>query len=196
MVEKGLVYRSKKPVLWSTGAQTALAEAEVEYQEKTSPAIFVKFAVDAAEAARLDLPAEKPLSVVIWTTTPWTLPANLAIALHADFDYVLLENGSGRLIVAAGLAEKFKEATGLELTQHGEAIKGSALQGLKAHHPFLDRSSTVHTAEFVTLETGSGCVHIAPGHGDDDYQLGRKVGLELLSPVDDYGKFTEECGVP
>jgi isoleucyl-tRNA synthetase len=196
MVEKGLVYRSKKPVLWSTGAQTALAEAEVEYQEKTSPAIFVKFAVDAAEAARLDLPADMPLSVVIWTTTPWTLPANLAIALHADLDYVLLENGSGRLIVAAGLAEKFKEATGLELTQHGEAIKGSALQGLKAHHPFLDRSSTVHTAEFVTLETGSGCVHIAPGHGDDDYQLGRKVGLELLSPVDDYGKFTEECGVP
>lgn len=196
MVEKGLVYRSKKPVLWSTGAQTALAEAEVEYQEKTSPAIFVKFAVDAAEAARLGLPADKSLSVVIWTTTPWTLPANLAIALHADFDYVLLENGSGRLIVAAGLAEKFREATGLELTQHGEAIKGSALQGLQAHHPFLDRSSTVHTAEFVTLETGSGCVHIAPGHGDDDYQLGRKVGLELLSPVDDYGKFTEECGVP
>lgn len=196
MVEKGLVYRSKKPVLWSTGAQTALAEAEVEYQEKTSPAIFVKFAVDAAEAARLGLPAEKPLSVVIWTTTPWTLPANLAIALHADFDYVLLENGSERLIVAAGLAEKFREATGLELTQHGEAIKGSALQGLQARHPFLDRSSTVHTAEFVTLETGSGCVHIAPGHGDDDYQLGRKVGLELLSPVDDYGKFTEECGVP
>jgi isoleucyl-tRNA synthetase len=196
MVEKGLVYRSKKPVLWSTGAQTALAEAEVEYQEKTSPAIFVKFAVDAAEAARLGLPADKPLCVVIWTTTPWTLPANLAIALHADFDYVLLENGSERLIVAAGLAEKFREATGLELTQHGEAIKGSALQGLQARHPFLDRSSTVHTAEFVTLETGSGCVHIAPGHGDDDYQLGRKVGLELLSPVDDYGKFTEECGVP
>jgi isoleucyl-tRNA synthetase len=196
MVEKGLVYRSKKPVLWSTGAQTALAEAEVEYQEKTSPAIFVKFAVDADEAARLGLPAEKSLSVVIWTTTPWTLPANLAIALHADFDYVLLENGSERLIVAAGLAEKFKEATGLELTQHGVAIKGSSLQGLQAHHPFLDRSSTVHTAEFVTLETGSGCVHIAPGHGDDDYQLGRKVGLDLLSPVDDYGRFTEECGVP
>ena len=196
MVEKGLVYRSKKPVLWSTGAQTALAEAEVEYQEKTSPAIFVKFAVDAAEATRLGLPADKPLSVVIWTTTPWTLPANLAIALHADFDYVLLENGSERLIVAAGLAEKFKEATGLELTSHGESLKGNALEGVKAKHPFLNRLSTVHTAEFVTLETGSGCVHIAPGHGDDDYQLGRKVGLELLSPVDDYGRFTEECGVP
>jgi len=196
MVEKGLVYRSKKPVLWSTGAQTALAEAEVEYQEKTSPSIFVKFAVDGAEATRLGLPADKPLSVVIWTTTPWTLPANLAIAVHADLDYVLLENAEERLIVAGGLAQKFKESTGLELSQHAEPRKGAALQGLIARHPFLGRTAKVHTAEFVTLETGSGCVHIAPGHGDDDYQLGRKVGLELLSPVDDYGKFTEECGVP
>ena len=196
IVEKGLVYRSKKPVLWSTGAQTALAEAEVEYQEKTSPAIFVKFSVDKEEASRTGLPHDKPLSVVIWTTTPWTLPANLAIAVHADFDYVLLDRGDERLIVAAGLADKFKESTGLELSQHGEARKGASLQGLQAEHPFLGRSATVHIAEFVTLETGSGCVHIAPGHGDDDYQLGRKVGLELLSPVDDYGKFTEECGVP
>jgi isoleucyl-tRNA synthetase len=196
MVEKGLVYRSKKPVLWSTGAQTALAEAEVEYQEKTSPAIFVKFAVDHHEAASVGLPDDKPLSIVIWTTTPWTLPANLAIAVHAELDYVLLENATERLIVAAGRAEAFSQETGLELSQHGEPRKGSTLEGLKARHPFLDRTATVHTAEFVTLETGSGCVHIAPGHGDDDYQLGRKVGLELLSPVDDYGKFTEECGVP
>ena len=196
IVEKGLVYRSKKPVLWSTGAQTALAEAEVEYQEKTSPAIFVKFAVDHHAAASAGLPTEKPLSVVIWTTTPWTLPANLAIAVHADFDYILLENATERLIVAAGLADKFRESTGLELSQHGESRKGATLEGIKARHPFLDRTSSIHTADFVTLETGSGCVHIAPGHGDDDYQLGRKVGLELLSPVDDYGKFTEECGVP
>ena len=196
MVEKGLVYRSKKPVLWSTGAQTALAEAEVEYQEKTSPAIFVKFLIDQHEAASAGLPVDKPISIVIWTTTPWTLPANLAIAVHADFDYAVLENSSERLIVAAGLAEKFRESTGLELTQHGETRKGATLEGIKAQHPFLARTSTVHTAEFVTLETGSGCVHIAPGHGDDDYQLGRKVGLDLLSPVDDYGKFTEECGVP
>lgn len=196
MVEKGLVYRSKKPVLWSTGAQTALAEAEVEYQEKTSPAVFVKFLIDQHEAASAGLPVDKPISIVIWTTTPWTLPANLAIAVHADFDYAVLENSSERLIVAAGLAEKFRESTGLELTQHGETRKGATLEGIKAHHPFLARTSTVHTAEFVTLETGSGCVHIAPGHGDDDYQLGRKAGLDLLSPVDDYGKFTEECGVP
>jgi isoleucyl-tRNA synthetase len=195
MAEKGLVYRSKKPVLWSTGAQTALAEAEVEYQEKTSPAIFVKFAVDHHEAASVGLPDDKPLSIIIWTTTPWTLPANLAIAVHADLDYVVLENAAERLFVAAGRAEAFKQETGLELSQHGESRKGATLEGLKARHPFLDRTATVHTAEFVTLETGSGCVHIAPGHGDDDYQLGRKVGLELLSPVDDYGKFTEECGV-
>ena len=195
MVEKGLVYRSKKPVLWSTGAQTALAEAEVEYQEKTSPAIFVKFSVDHHEAASVALSDDKPLSIVIWTTTPWTLPANLAIAVHADFDYVLLESAAERFIVAAGRAEAFRQETGLELFQHGESRKGATLEGLKARHPFLDRTATVYTAEFVTLETGSGCVHIAPGHGDDDYQLGRKVGLELLSPVDDYGKFTEECGV-
>ncbi len=196
IVEKGLVYRSMKPVLWSTGAQTALAEAEVEYLEKTSPAIFVKFAVDQHEATSAGLPNDKPLSVVIWTTTPWTLPANLAIAVHDDFDYILLENTTERLIVAAGLADKFKESTGLELSQCSNARKGATLQGIKARHPFLDRTSSIHTAEFVTLETGSGCVHIAPGHGDDDYQLGRKVGLDLLSPVDDYGKFTEECGVP
>lgn len=196
MAGNGLVYRSKKPVLWSTGAQTALAEAEVEYQEKTSPAIFVKFQVDHHEAVSAGLPDDKPLALVIWTTTPWTLPANLAIALHADLDYVLLENASERLIVAAGRAEAFEQETGSELSQHGEPRKGSTLEGLKARHPFLDRAATVHTAEFVTLETGSGCVHIAPGHGDDDYQLGRKVGLELLSPVDDSGKFTEECGVP
>ena len=196
MVEKGLVYRSKKPVLWSTGAQTALAEAEVEYQEKTSPAVFVKFSVDHHEAASIGLPDDKPLSVVIWTTTPWTLPANLAIAVHADLDYVVLESSSERLIVAAGRAEAFQQETGLKLTQHGLPRKGSTLAGLKVSHPFLDRTATVHTAEFVTLETGSGCVHIAPGHGDDDYQLGRKVGLDLLSPVDDHGRFTEECGVP
>jgi isoleucyl-tRNA synthetase len=196
MVEKGLVYRSKKPVLWSTGAQTALAEAEVEYQEKTSPAIFVKFSVEAAELERFGLSSDKPLSVVIWTTTPWTLPANLAIAAHADLDYVVLEGDAERFIVAEGLAAKFKESTGLELSQHGDSRKGSLLEGLATRHPFLPRPSKIHTAAFVTLETGSGLVHIAPGHGDDDYQLGRKVGLDILSPVDDYGRFTEECGVP
>ena len=196
MVEKRLVYRSKKPVLWSTGAQTALAEAEVEYQDKISPAIFVKFAVEAAEAERFGLPVTKPLSVVIWTTTPWTLPANLAIAVNADLDYAVLESSDEFFIVATGLIENFKAATSLELTQRGDSRKGILLEGLSAQHPFLSRTAKIYTADFVTLETGSGLVHIAPGHGDDDYQLGRRVGLDLLSPVDDYGKFTEEAGVP
>jgi len=194
MVEKGLVYQSKKPVLWSTGAQTALAEAEVEYQEKTSPAIFVKFALTDDSLQKLG--ADKKTSLVIWTTTPWTLPANLAIAVHADFDYVVLENDSERLIVASGRSESFQASIGQQFSQAGESLKGSSLEGLKAQHPFLDRTATVYTADFVTLETGTGLVHIAPGHGDDDYQLGRRVGLGLLSPVDDYGRFTEECGVP
>jgi isoleucyl-tRNA synthetase len=196
MVEKGLVYQSKKPVLWSTGAQTALAEAEVEYQEKTSPAIFVKFAVSAFEVERFGMPSNKPLSVVIWTTTPWTLPANLAVAVNADLDYLVLESGDEFLIVAAGLVASFKAATSLELNQIGGSFKGTSLEGIITQHPFLPRTAKIYTADFVTLETGSGLVHIAPGHGDDDYQLGRKHGLELLSPVDDYGKFTEEAGVP
>jgi len=195
MVDSGLVYRSKKPVLWSTGAQTALAEAEVEYLEKTSPAIFVRFPVLSPEALRMGLPTDKPLAVAIWTTTPWTLPANQAIAVNGEFNYVLLENESERLIVAEGLADKFRNETGLEYSGFGESRRGSSLQGLVVRHPFLNRTATLYEAGFVTLETGSGCVHIAPGHGDDDYQLGRSKGLELLSPVDDHGLFTEDCGV-
>jgi len=156
----------------------------------------VKFAVESSEAERFGLPFHKPLSVVIWTTTPWTLPANLAIAVNGDLDYAVLENEEESLLVAAGLAENFKTATSLELTQQGDSRKGTSLEGLSTRHPFLPREAKVYTADFVTLETGTGLVHIAPGHGDDDYQLGRRVGLDLLSPVDDYGKFTDEAGVP
>jgi isoleucyl-tRNA synthetase len=190
-VEKGLVYQSRKPVLWSTGAQTALAEAEVEYKEKVSPSIFVKFAVESG-------PWAGQASVLIWTTTPWTLPANLAIAVHPDFTYVVADGGEhGNLIFAEGLMESITAAAGWTETPAILAkLPGKSLVGTLTRHPFLDRQSPVHAAEFVTLETGSGCVHIAPGHGDDDYQLGRREGLELLSPVDDHGRFTAECGVP
>lgn len=189
-VENGLVYQSRKPVLWSTGAQTALAEAEVEYKDKVSPSIYVKFAVvDGDWAGRA--------SVVIWTTTPWTLPANLAIAVHPELNYVVVETGKlGAVIVAEGLlasvlaaAEETSEPTVLA------TLKGSDLVGTRTRHPFLDRESPVFGADFVTLETGTGCVHIAPGHGDDDYQLGRREGLDLISPVDDHGNYTPECGV-
>ncbi len=189
-VEADLVYRSKKPVLWSTGAQTALAEAEVEYQDKVSPSIFVKF---AAASGRF---ADKA-SFVIWTTTPWTLPANLAIAAHAQHKYVLARvEGQGNVILAEALLESFAKIAGAASFEVIESFPGRDLEGMTARHPFLDREATVYTADFVTLDTGTGLVHIAPGHGEDDYHLGRQHNLQLLSPVDDNGCFTDEVGVP
>ena len=192
-VEAGLVYRKKKPVLWSTGAQTALAEAEVEYQDKTSPAIYVLFPLASGEFA-------EKASVVIWTTTPWTLPANLAIAVHAKHAYsavcVNIQGSVKTLVMAEALVDGFCAATGAEKIAIEKTFPGTELEGLLARHPFLDRTSTIYTADFVTLDTGTGCVHIAPGHGEDDYKLGLEHNLSLLSPVDDNGRFTEECGLP
>jgi isoleucyl-tRNA synthetase len=196
-VEKGLVYRMKRPVLWSYGAQTALAEAEVEYKEKTSPAVFVKFALVTPP------PGAEDASLVIWTTTPWTLPANLAIALHPEFDYVCgkfthADGRSEKLVIAKSRLEGFAASTGFALdTSHAnDTFKGSALNGGAAQHPFLPRTSKVINTLFVTDDTGTGAVHIAPGHGADDYQAGREHGLDILSPVDAEGKYTAECGLP
>ncbi len=186
-VEKDLVYRSKKPVLWSTGARTALAEAEVEYTNKISPSVYVKFAVEEGQFAGA--------SIVIWTTTPWTLPANLAIAVHPSHKYVVAESEGEKLILAEALVEKFFEVAKRPKPEVLERFAGNVLEGASAKHPFLDRQSRVFSADFVTLETGTGCVHCAPGHGEDDYRLGIEKGLPLLSPVDDAGKLTEECGV-
>ncbi len=193
-VEKGLVYRSKRPVLWSYGAQTALAEAEVEYKDKQSPAVHVAFPV----VSGADLPAGT--AVVIWTTTPWTLPANLAIAVSPAHDYVLqaFERDGGRreLVLAAGRVEAFAAETGWQPVGDPRKIRGADLEGVVTRHPFLDREAPVFPADFVTMDTGTGCVHIAPGHGADDFALGKARGLEILCPVDDLGRFTAECGVP
>jgi isoleucyl-tRNA synthetase len=196
-VEKGLVYRMKRPVLWSYGAQTALAEAEVEYKEKTSPAVYVKFALVNPP------PGAEGASLVIWTTTPWTLPANLAIALHPEFDYVCgkFTHADGRcekLVIAKSRLEGFAASTGfaLDVSHANDTFKGSALNGGAAQHPFLPRTSKVINTLFVTDDTGTGAVHIAPGHGADDYQAGREHGLDILSPVDADGKYTAECGLP
>jgi isoleucyl-tRNA synthetase len=193
-VEKGLVYESMKPVFWSTGAQTALAEAEVEYQDREDTAVYVKFPIATGDLAG-------KASIVVWTTTPWTLPANLAIALHSKELYAALEfrkeGGSETLVLAATLVEAFCAATGFEPT--GEPLSsfpGSKLEGLTAQHPFLPRTSSILTADFVTMDTGTGCVHIAPGHGEDDYSLGKRKGLPILSPVDDHGRYTAEAGLP
>lgn len=187
-VEKGLVYRSKKPVYWSTGAQTALAEAEVEYAERTDPAIYVEFPTVSG-------PLAGKASFVIWTTTPWTLPANVAIAVHPRSEYVAAEFGGSRLIVARALLENFQRETGRTLTREIATVKGAELSGSKAQHPFLDRQSEVITAEFVTMDSGTGQVHVAPGHGGDDYLAAQQHNLPVLSPVDDLGRFTDEVGV-
>ena len=193
-VEKGLVYESMKPVFWSTGAQTALAEAEVEDQDREDTTVYVKFPIVSGDLAG-------KASMAIWTTTPWTLPANLAIAVHQNELYVAREfrkdGVSEMLVLAATLLEAFCAATGFE--PKGEPISsfpGSKLEGLSAQHPFLPRTSAIFAADFVTMDTGTGAVHIAPGHGEDDYSLGRKHGLQILSPVDDHGRYTDEAGLP
>ena len=204
-VEKGLVYQSMKPVYWSTGAQTALAEAEVEYVERTDPAVYVKFPIVSGALAG-------KANMVIWTTTPWTLPANVAVAVHPRQEYVVGEfwvaqasglgldagdrDGCATIVIARSLLEAFQRATGLVLQKEIASYRGEQLAAAEAQHPFLDRTSRIITADFVTMDTGTGQVHIAPGHGSDDYLAGRQNGLPILSPVDDRGCLTEEAGVP
>jgi isoleucyl-tRNA synthetase len=196
LVENGNIYQAKKPVQWSYGAQTALAEAEVEYADKESPAIFVKFPLSRSVGVS---PTLQNASMVIWTTTPWTLPANLGIAVHPDFTYVVAKFSKGEaqetFIIVRELVASFTEKTGYILTETLEEIKGRTLDGLSAQHPFLDRHSKLILANFVTTDTGTGAVHIAPGHGSDDYMAGQQNGLGVLSPVDDAGKFTAEVGL-
>ena len=193
LVESGSIYQSKKPVQWSYGAQTALAEAEVEYADKVSPAIFVKFPLVSGELAG-------KASMVIWTTTPWTLPANLGIAVHPEFTYIVGKFSNGEteetFVIVRELIEAFAEKTGYALKETLSEIKGREFEGGEANHPFLDRTSKLILANFVTTETGTGAVHVAPGHGADDYVAGQQNGLEVLSPVDDEGHFTDEVGLP
>jgi isoleucyl-tRNA synthetase len=187
----GSIYRSKKPIHWCATCHTALAEAEVEYEEHETPSIYVKFPLkDPKGVAGLD-PANGPHFLVIWTTTPWTLPANLAIAMHSDLEYAALRVGHEVLIVAADLAAGLLGHWGLE----GEVQRqwqGQFLEGVVCRHPWLDRDSPVILADYVTLAAGTGLVHIAPGHGQEDYDSGLKYGLTPYSPVDDEGRFTEE----
>jgi isoleucyl-tRNA synthetase len=194
-VEKGLVYQAKKPVLWSTGAQTALAEAEVEYADRTDPAIYVKFPLVSG-------PLAGQASMVIWTTTPWTLPANVAIAVHPRHSYIVSnfrrdgEEKIERFVIAEALLEAFTQATGYSEANAKQTLAGTEFAEQEAQHPFLDRTSRIITADFVTMDTGTGQVHVAPGHGADDYIAGKQNGLPILSPVDDLGRLTEEAGLP
>ena len=165
MGEEGLILRSRKPIHWCPRCMTALAEAELEYAEKSSPSIYVKFSL-------LSDVAGVSASIVIWTTTPWTLPANVAIALHPEMNYILFEAAGENLIVGEPLLERALEGMEIEDYKVKGMFKGTELAGLKAGHPWRERPSLLVTADYVTMEQGTGAVHIAPGHGQEDYQVG------------------------
>ena len=199
IIENGHVVRGDKPVHWCIDCGSALAEAEVDYRDKTSPAIDVRFAVidEAAFVNALEIeadgPGEGPISVLIWTTTPWTLPANLAVALNPTEEYVLLQVetdlGTERLFLAEGLMQEALARYGIDAHKTVARARGEVLERQRLRHPFYDRESLVVIGEHVTLEAGTGAVHTAPGHGQDDFVLGRKYDLEIYNPVGDDGCF-------
>jgi isoleucyl-tRNA synthetase len=184
----GGLYRGKKPVHWCSSCVTALAEAEVEYADHTSPSIYVRFRLVDDVSGAIPALVGKEAYVVIWTTTPWTIPANLAVAMHPEFDYVALETEKGVLIVAEGLKDAFLQTVGLTGTVIA-TFSASLLERKRAKHPFYDRDSIILLGDHVTLEAGTGCVHTAPGHGQEDYELALKEGLEIYNPVDNHGRY-------
>ncbi|MCL4786493.1 MAG: isoleucine--tRNA ligase [Verrucomicrobia bacterium] len=187
IVEQGFVYRGKKPIYWSIPARTALAEAEVEYKDHVSQSVYVKFPVMGRPG----------VYIVIWTTTPWTLPANLAVAYNSTFSYSLVQVGEEQFIVSAMLLSTVAEKCGWEEYQIVRSLDGGHLSQLEYHHPFCQRHGKLFAGDhFVTNDTGTGFVHIAPGHGLDDYNLGREHGLPIYSPVNDDGAFTHTNDLP
>ncbi len=189
ILANGIFYRGDKPVYWCPTLQTALAAAEVEYRMHKSLSIFVKFPFNGA-VGNLKLPADKPVAFLIWTTTPWTLPANYGVALNPSLSYGIYDVGSELLILAEDLSESVAKETGLDLKLIG-TLKGEQFDREKAEHPFLPRESLVVLGDHVTLEAGSGVVHTAPGHGLDDYVVGMRYGLPVHSPVNEAGRYTD-----
>ncbi|MBI5905394.1 MAG: isoleucine--tRNA ligase [Deltaproteobacteria bacterium] len=191
-VETGAVYKGTKPVYWCVTCRTALAEAEVEYADHTSHSIHVKFPFAEPPERIHPLLAGKKVSFVIWTTTPWTIPANLGVALHPDFEYAALESGGEVYVVADGLSERFASETGLADPKKLAVFGSRHLERMRCRHPFAERDSLIVLADYVTLEAGTGCVHTAPGHGREDYETGLKYGLPILAPLGDDGRFTKD----
>lgn len=210
-LSRGFVYKGLRPVYWCINDRTALAEAEVEYAEHTSPSVYVKFPLKSDPAAIDAALAGRHVFLVIWTTTPWTLPANMGLSVHPDFDYSAIECGDEIYIVASELARSFAETAGLGDCPELARFKGQKLDRLEAKHPWLDRTSLIMTGEHVTLgeadaeteldvrfenkaagKAGTGVVHTAPAHGTDDFHIGKRYGLEIYNPVDDAGRFLPE----
>ena len=194
-VEKGLVYKGKKPVHWCIHCRTALAEAEVEYADHVSPSIYVEFPL--APESQDDLASRVPdlrgrdVSVVIWTTTPWTIPSNLAIAFHPEFDYAAYDLNGRAMIMAEALGPRVAEATGLTFGSPLARMKGAQLENIRFRHPLYGRDSIAVLADYVTLDAGTGAVHTAPGHGADDFLIGQRYGLDIYAPVGPGGHFLE-----
>jgi isoleucyl-tRNA synthetase len=187
LMEKGYIYRGLRPIHWCPVCKTALANVEVEYDMHDSPSIYVKFPLKGSIPG-----VSLPTSIIIWTTTPWTLPANVAVAVKDDYDYVAFKTDGDAYVVAEALLSSVSAALCIKDPKVLKRMKGAELEGLKTKPPMSDRDSVVILADFVSLEQGTGVVHIAPGHGYDDYQIGNKYGLDIVSPVDEEGKFTEE----
>src|SRR5438874_10399755 len=192
-VEQGLVYKGKKPVHWCIHCRTALAEAEVEYEDHSSPSIYVEFplAPDSAHELASRVPAleGRDVSVLIWTTTPWTIPSNLAIAFHPEFDYAAYDVDGRAVIVAEALASNVAAATGKTFGQAVARMKGEELEHIRFQHPLYAPTSLGVLGSYVTLDAGTGAVHTAPGHGTDDFQTGMKYGLEIYAPIGPAGHF-------
>ena len=186
--EQGFVYKGLKPVYWCIHDRTALAEAEVEYEMHTSPSVYVRYALKSDPAAIDPALAGRQVNTIIWTTTPWTLPASLAVAFHPDFEYVALEQDGQVYIVADALAAATREACTLEAAVEGARFRGVKLEQVVFQHPFLDREVLGVNADYVTTEQGTGAVHTAPSHGADDFYTGGRYGLDQTTHVDNAGR--------
>ena len=188
MAEKDYIYKGAKPIYWSPSSESSLAEAEIEYQDVRSASIYIAF--NAIDTKGL-LPNDSEF--VIWTTTPWTIPSNQGIFTHPDYDYVLVGVNDRKFVVASELLNTVAEKLAWENYEVLQTVKGSDLDGMVAKHPFYDRDALVMNADYVTLDSGTGLVHVAPGHGEDDYVYSRKYKLDVLSPIDDRGYYTDEA---
>ncbi|AQQ53788.1 isoleucine--tRNA ligase [Planococcus lenghuensis] len=188
MANKGYIYKGLKPVYWSPSSESSLAEAEIEYKDKKSPSIFVSFAVTDGKGV-----LDEGTNIVIWTTTPWTIPANLGIAVHPELDYTVVNVSGKKFVVAQDLLEESASEMGWENYEAEKTVKGTALEHILTQHPLYDRTSLVMLGEHVTTDSGTGCVHTAPGHGEDDFIIGKRYGLDVLCPIDEKGVFTQEA---
>ncbi|APT47134.1 isoleucine--tRNA ligase [Bacillus safensis] len=188
MAKRGYIYKGLKPVNWSPSSESALAEAEIEYKDKRSPSIYVSFKVKDGKGV-----LENGEQFIIWTTTPWTLPANLGICVHPNLEYSVLQVGAERYVVASELVEQVVKTLGFEEYEVVKTLKGKELDKIVAAHPIYDRDSLVMLGDHVTTDAGTGCVHTAPGHGEDDFIVGMKYGLDVLCPVDEKGVMTDEA---